>query len=81
MGEGWLGPSVEPRGFEAAAGIAGTAPPGPLPALLGLEAQKLLSLVASVTGGISYSCADLRSTEQTKSVLLDLEATPRQSKG
>ena len=29
MDEGWLRPSVELRGFEAAAGIVGTAPPGP----------------------------------------------------
>ena len=29
MGEGWLGPSVEPRGFEAAAGSVGATPPNP----------------------------------------------------
>lgn len=45
MGEGWLGPSVEQRGFEAAAGSVGAAPPGPpsLPSW-GLKPRSCLAL-------------------------------------
>lgn len=57
MGEGWLGPSVEPRGFEAAAGIVGTAPPGP-PSLPSWDLRPR-SCSAWWLGGISCSCADL----------------------